>query len=403
MWPERCLNASLTRTKSPYYVAVRPLIAAALVGSAALLMAGCSTGGSGSGTTSGTGGTASPKSSASATPSPGQTAVNLPALPAPSTSGQLRVLTRDALPVKSSDFLAAIAAEAPDGSVFVSFGAVQNGTQGVPAGTVVYVVDGNQPAQVAEHPPVPVVALAADDTYLYVGGGNQIIAYARATGAVARTWTTTMPVRLLAVGGGKLWAVTGTISGPGQVVEISPGSVGVTPVGTDTANVVDIAAGPLGLYYVESGGATIIRISPNGTRLQAATNQTVNQQLSGPGAIQAISVIGNQLFVIHDAGQGLDSSSQTYDASTLSGPESNASGIAGSNHAIDSLAGPIDRSQGSTSCPNSGCVGRYNFATGAVTDTVTFPQSTSLGPLLGPYPALIVFPPTGRVYLDRIG
>jgi hypothetical protein len=375
------------------------LIAAAVAGSAALLMAGCS----GSGTTSGTGGTASPKPSASASPSPGQTAVNLPSLPAPSTSGQLRVLARDALPVKSSDFLAAIAAEAPDGSVFVSFGAVPNGTQGVPAGTVVYVVDGNQPAQVAEHPPVAVVALAADDTYLYVGGGNQIIAYARATGAVARTWTTTMPVRLLAVGGGKLWAVTGTVSGPGQVVEISPGSASVTTVGSDTANVVDIAAGPLGLYYVESGGATIIRISPNGTRLQAATNQTVNQQLSGPSAVQAISVIGNQLYVIHDAGQGLDSTSQTYDASTLSGPESNASGIASSNHAIDSLAGPIDRSQGSTSCPNSGCVGRYNLATGALTDAVTFPQSTSLGPLLGPYPALIVFPPTGRVFLDRIG
>jgi hypothetical protein len=383
---------------------VRPLIAAALIGSAALLMAGCSTGGQGSNSTSSTGGTASPKGSASASPSAGQTAVNRPALPAPSTSGKLRVVARDAIPVKSSDFLAAIAAEAPDGSVFVSFGAQQNSAQGVPAGTVVYVVDGNEPAQVAEHPSVPVVALAADDTYLYVGGNDEIIAYSRSTGNVARTWTLSMPVRLMAVGGGKLWAVTGSISGSGQVVEINPGSAGVTPVGTDTANVADIAAGPLGLYYVESGGATIVRISPNGTRLQAATNQTVNQQLSGPGAVQAISVIGNQLYVIHDAGQGLDSSSQTYDASTLSGPESNAPGLAGGNHAIDSLAGPIDKSQpGSTSCPNSGCVGRYNLSSGALTDSVTFPQSTSLGPLLGPYPALIVFPATGSVYLDRIG
>jgi hypothetical protein len=381
---------------------VRRLLAAGLVAGALLLVAGCSTGGSS--TTASTGGSPSASGSASASPSPGQTAVSVPSLPAPSTSGQLRVIARDAFPVKSSDFLAAIAAEAPDGSVFASFGAQQNAAQGVPAGTVVYVIDGNEPAQVAEHPPVPVVALAADDTYLYVGGNDEIIAYARSTGDEARTWTLSMPVRLMAVGGGKLWAITGSISGSGQVVEINPGSAGVTTVGTDAANVADVAAGPLGLYYVESGGATIVRISPNGTRLQAPTNQTVNQQLSGPGAIQAISIIGNQLFVIHDAGQGLDSSSQTYDASTLSGPESNAPGLAGGNRAIDSLAGPIDRSQpGSTSCPGSGCVGRYNLSSGALTGTVTFPQSTSLGPLLGPYPALIVFPATGRVLLDRIG
>jgi hypothetical protein len=385
-----------------YYGAVRPLLAAALVSAAALLTAGCSAGGPGPGSTAGTASSPGAKPSASASPSSSPAAVNVPVPPAPSASGPLRVRLRDAFPVQSSAFTSAIATEAPDGSVFAAF-TTQQSSQ-APAGTAVYVVDGDGPVQVAEHPSIPVAALAADATYLYVGGGNQIIAYVRSTGSVARTLTLAMPVRLMAAAAGQLWAVLGSIGGPGQVVEISPGSGAVTTVGTDTANVADVAAGPLGLYYVESGGATIVRVNPNGTHLEAATNQTVNQQLSGPGAIQAISVIGSELFVIHDAGQGMDSSSQTYDATTLAGPQTNAPGIAGSNHAVGSLAGPMDVSApDGPGCSGQGCVGRYNTATGAITDAVTYPQSTRLGPLLGPYPAVIVFPASGRVYLDRIG
>jgi hypothetical protein len=382
---------------------MRPLIAAALAGSAALLAAGCSAGGQQPSSTPSHTTTASAAASASVSAS--ASPVTVPAPPAPATSGRLRVRARVPFPVSSSAFLAVAAAEAPDGSVFAAFGPQQAGTQVAAAGTAVYVVDGDGPAQVAEHPPIPIAALAADDTYLYVGGGTQIIEYARATGAVARTLTLASPVRLMAASAGKLWAVLGSsVSGPGQVVEISPGSGTITTVGTDAANVADLAAGPLGLYYVESGGATIVRINPNGTRLEAATNQTVNEQLSGPAAIQAISVIGSQLLVIHDAGQGLDSSSQTYDATTLAGPETNAPGVAGSNHAVGSLAGPIDQSApDAQACSGMGCVGRYDLTTGAVTDAVTFPQSDRLGPLLGPYPTLIVFPSSGRVYLDRIG
>jgi hypothetical protein len=42
-------------------------------------------------------------------------------------------------------------------------------------------------------------------------------------------------------------------------------------------------------------------------------------------------------------------------------------------------------------------------ASGAITDAVTFPQSSHLGPLLGPYPTVIVFPTSGHVYLARLG
>jgi hypothetical protein len=386
----------------PYHGAVRSLLAAALAGSAALLVAGCSAG------SQGTGAPESRASQATVTPSASVSAsagpVTLPALPAPSTSGQLRVRLRDAYPVQSNAFLAAIAAEAPDGSVFTAFTAQQSGAPVARAGTAVYVVDDNDPVAVAEHPPIPVAALAADDTYLYIGGGNEIIEYVRATGSIARTLTLAQPVRLMAVAAGKLWAVLGSVTGPGRIVEITPGSGTVTTVGTDTANVLDVAAGPLGLYYVESGGATIVRINPNGTRLEAQSNQTVNEELSGPAAIQAISVIGDQLFVTHNAGQGDDSSAQTYNSATLAGPQSNAPGTAGSNQAVGSLAGPVDRSAPvASACSGQNCVGRYDIATGALTDAVSYPQSTRLGPLLGPYPAVVVFPAAGPAYLERLG
>jgi hypothetical protein len=86
------------------------------------------------------------------------------------------------------------------------------------------------------------------------------------------------------------------------------------------------------------------------------------------------------------------------------GPQASAPGSAGSNRAIGSLAGPVDRVlPGSSACSGSGCAGRDNLATGAVTDAVTYPGSTELGPLLGPYPAVFVFGSSGPAYLDRIG
>ncbi len=326
--------------------------------------------------------------------------------PALSATGPLHIVLHDALPVTYRSDQAppgVISTEAPDGSVFATFGPEQAGAVVVaPLGSAVYVVDGGQPAQVAEHPKIPVTALAADDTYLYIAGSNLIVAYNRATGELARTWKVAQPVRLMAASAGRLWAVVGGLTG-GRVLEIDPGSRGMTTVGTDTANVESVAAGPQGIYYVESGGATIVHISPDGTRQQAPTNQTVNLQMSGPAAIQAISVIRDQVLLVHDAGQGLDSSSQTYNASTLAGPLTNAPGTADSNHAISSLAGPVDLISGENVTGRSE-VGRYNLSTGAVTDAVTYPPDTKgVGPLLGPYPAVFVYPPNGPVYLDRIG
>jgi len=385
---------------------VRRWRAGLLAGILVLAVAGCEFRTAGPSQPVTTGATASASVANSASANGSATATGAPAVPtpsAPSTSGQLRVLLHDDFPVASNAFLGVIAAEAPDGSVFATFGSQQSGYPETSAGTAVYVVDGNQQPQVAEHPTIPVTALAADDTYLYAGGGTQIIEYSRSTGAIVRSWNLAMPVRLMTVAAGMLWAVLGSSTGPGQIAEMNPDASTVTTVGTDGANVFSIAAGPLGLYYVPAGGTTIVRISATGQRTQAPTHQTINEQLSGPGAVQAISVIGGQLFLVTDAGQGLDSVSRTYDASTLAGPATEAPGTAGSNHAVDSLAGPIDIAQGEARACAAPCAGRYNLATGAVTDAVTFPSSARLGLLLGPYPAVIVFPASGSVYLDRIG
>jgi hypothetical protein len=380
--------------RNPHFV-----VMAGVLGATVVLVASCSSGGHAA--------AAPPRSTPPATPSASasQLTPSVTPPPAPSASGPLRVVLHEPLPVTRStqQFLGVISTEAPDGSVFAAFGPEQAGAVVTPpAGSAVYVVDGDQPAQVAEHPTIAVSALAADDSFLYVGGSNQILAFNRATGALAQTWNIAQPVRLMAASAGRLWAVLGGLTG-GQVVEINPSSDGMSTVGTDTANVESIAAGPLGIYYVESGGATIVHISPDGARQEAPTNQTVSQELSGPAAVQAISVIGDQVLLIHNAGQGLDSSSQTYNASTLAGPQTNAPGRADANLAIGTLAGPLDL-LGAEDITSSSEVGRYNLGTGAVTDAVSYPPDTwEVGPLLGPYPAVFVYPQSGPVYLDRIG
>jgi hypothetical protein len=398
--------AGVVRTRAVRLAAVR-LAAVSAVVLAAALVAGCSGGTQGSAPSAPALSSAPAHSaSQSATPvvSASQQGLGVSPPPAPSASGQLHVLLHDEFPVTvNPGNLMVISTEAPDGSVFAAFGSEQaDSVVAAPSGSAVFVVDGDQPVQIAEHPAIAVTALAADNTYLYAGGKSEIIAYSRATGAVAQTWSVTEPVRLLAASAGRLWAVLGSLAG-GQINEITPGSSVMRTVSTDAANVESIAAGPRGIYYVESGGGTIVHVRPDGADQQAPTNQTVNLQLSGPGAIQAISVIGDQVLVVHDAGQGLDSSSQTYNASTLAGPLTNAPGTAGGNHAISSPAGPIDLVIGeSTGATNE--VGRYNLSTGAVTDAVRYPSSTKdLGPLLGPYPAVFVVVSGGTAYLDRIG
>jgi hypothetical protein len=74
-----------------------------------------------------------------------------------------------------------IAAEAPDGAVFLA----QTGETNK---TVVWVVDGSAPAAVAEHVSGAVQALAADSENLYVATYQKLIAFDRRTGNQVGEW-----------------------------------------------------------------------------------------------------------------------------------------------------------------------------------------------------------------------
>jgi hypothetical protein len=69
------------------------------------------------------------------------------------------------------------AAESPDGAVFA---APQSPTS--PSPSIAWVIDGNGPAQIAEHTPTGIAALAADANNFYVATYSTLYAYSRQSG-----------------------------------------------------------------------------------------------------------------------------------------------------------------------------------------------------------------------------
>ena len=102
-----------------------------------------------------------------------------PPLPAPSTNGVLHVSATIPVPLPTGPVLAA---EAPDGAVFVA-----------QTNSPVYVVDGNLAAEVAEHVGGGPQALAADGASLYAASytssSTVVYSYSRASGAQTGQWT----------------------------------------------------------------------------------------------------------------------------------------------------------------------------------------------------------------------
>src|SRR5581483_3885679 len=76
-----------------------------------------------------------------------------------------------------------VAAEGPDGAVFV---AAQDPTSRSPS--IVWVVDRQGPAAVAEHVPQGVGALAVDQSNLYVATYRDVTAFDRTTGNPSGHW-----------------------------------------------------------------------------------------------------------------------------------------------------------------------------------------------------------------------
>jgi hypothetical protein len=144
-------------------------------------------------------------------------------------------------------------AEAPNGAVFFSRGAV------------VYVVEGSRAPVIALHAGATVLALGANDSDLFVETGLRVTEYSRATGSPVRHWTLTSlsaPVTSagLDVVGGTVWAWTDwATDGSGfeyaQVDRMHTSSSAVHVVDKD-AFPGDMSADGAGLYFETVHGVT---------------------------------------------------------------------------------------------------------------------------------------------------
>src|SRR5450432_790739 len=218
---------------------------------------------------------APPVSSASASRSAPASDVN--GLSTPGPTGALRVFAD--VTIKGS-FDAAetglVAAQGPDGAVFVA---------GHPASPqIVWVVDGVQPAAVAEHVTGPVTALAADTANLYVGIASSVYAYSRTTGALVHRWSPTAlsgsvtQVTQLAIAGDRLWGLftesdDGPTGAPGVLVEIDPTSTSVVRTISGITGAFSFAAGIAGVYYVTKQSSALVEQTNNGATASAPTHQ----------------------------------------------------------------------------------------------------------------------------------
>jgi len=314
------------------------------------------------------------------------------ALPTPGTTGALKVFADVAIKgAFSSAETGLTVAQGPDGAIFVA------GKLASPQ--IIWVVDGTGPAGIAEHVKGPVTALAADAANLYVGVGQTVTAYSRTTGNLARTWNTGLPGALtqLVVAGDKVWGLSTPSSdnsrgAPDGLIELDPSASSPVRTVAGVADTFSIAAGPSGVYYVTKQSSQLVEQTNGGATMTAPTNQQVNLQLSGPSAIQAVAVVGSQVILQHDAGQGLDAQLNTYDATTLVGPITQASFSADEPLAVTAsgtfVVGNSDT--GVCTANQTACVRRFSLAAGNVGDPLAMPDDTIASAVTGPYPTVVL-------------
>lgn len=281
-----------------------------------------------------------------------------------------------------------IAAEAPDGAVYVA--SITGGKQTVwdsPLAGKAHIADRVTGVGV-------ITAIAADASYLYVGTAKSVTSYRRTNGALTHRWTfkSQQSVSQVAVAGDRVWAlltVAGNVSGPSALAEFDPSSAVRVRAVNGLVDTYAIAPTSTGVDYVTARSSTIVHLGNDGTRTTAKTHLTVNQTLSGPAAIQAELVHGNTLLLSFAAGQGLDASLFGYNATTLAGPGKPADFSAVSLLGNTSLGLLDTPGAGIVGCksPINQCIVRYG-STGSVGAALTLPYSETSGPL-GPFPAVV--------------
>jgi hypothetical protein len=306
-----------------------------------------------------------------------------------SAGGGLAVTSNTEIPA-SNPHNSIVAGEGPDGTVYVA----------VPGGATDAIDElvGAHSAKKVETVLPGTVGIAATKSVFFVAGPRAIASFSRATGDLERTWVVKVSSELgvagnmMVAGDGRLWVVGSTGHGR-KVFEINPHSDAIKSVGSGH-NVFSLAVGPLGAYFVRSGGHTLVRVATNGHVATAPTHETVNETLSGPGAVQAEAVADGILLVSHAAGQGLDATLVRYSAHSLAHLSIAGTDLAHSQ-VVATTAGVLvllatDDTRGCKNPAVHACVARISTKTAAALDTVKLPTGAVLSPLLGPKPAVVV-------------
>jgi hypothetical protein len=315
---------------------------------------------------------------------------------ATSDTGPLSVVGKISIPGVTDD---PVATEAPDGAVFVS-----DFSANTDSPTVVWVIDGAQPAVVAEHVPIGISGLVADSSSLYVASDSSVIRYDRASGAQAAEWRFPAPdigtaspsnahLVSLAVSNDSVYVFVAEGAAAGGVdVYLGPSSGSGSPSLLFSSQA-GAAVGPDGSLYHERSDDHLVRTAPDGV-------VTVGPSLGVPPD-SILTVAAGILWVQEVQGQGVGALYRSFDASTLA-PLGTYQGVDGESSLTDTVAGPIDApgSYGPKSCPDSdGCVFRFS-ANATLADPLPVGDAYQV---LGPQPAVIVTNTAGTAELDRLG
>jgi hypothetical protein len=284
-----------------------------------------------------------------------------------------------------------IAAEASDGHVYVAVPKTSTTDE------IEEIVGANAPKPFATVPS-GTVAMAIGGPDVFVAGHRAISSINADTGALVHTWVVKIPTPLGRLGGalvfgdGRMWAL-GSMGHGLKVIRISLQSNTTKVVGSGH-NVATLAAGTRGVYFVRSGGHTLIRVKGDGTRTLVPTHVAVNEQESGKAAVQAVTIDRNTLVVAHDDGQGLDAELIRYNAKTLaklSDAPTNVSHTA----VVPTIDGDLvlfngEVGEGCSTTAHPICIAEISTTTANTSHGVALPTPDALSVLLGPRPAVVV-------------
>src|ERR1700722_17570749 len=353
------------------------LVAGLAVLTASVVLAACSSGGSPTPT--------SPRQTSTTTAASGGAPATT--VPAPA-SGPLTLGAPIAIPFSADRVTGA---ESPDGAVFA---APQDPTS--PSPSVAWVIDGNGPAQIAEHVPTGIAAIAADATNFYVATYSTLFAYNRQSGNQDGQWK--MPsvptsnssnndlVALAAANGSVFVSVT-----RGNTVSVYTVNPGTTAAPHLLLRGLGDAIGSDGSVYYERTDHHLATRRPSGATAVGPPLADTPNGLGG--GVQYLDVVaGGAVWVSEPAGQGLDATFSTYDVATLH-PLGTFQGSVTST-VVDSSAGALtlEAAGSNPACPQA--------SPSSPTSCVFFitPQgsgSNAVGggsavTLLGPLPAVVV-------------